>query len=252
MENFNAERVTNEIIDFIRDYYKKNNLKGAVLGISGGKDSGVVAGLFAKALGGENVLGLTLPCHSQSEDRTDAKLVAEKFGFELLNHDLTSVYDAFKEQLALNGEFDGTQTKDADINLKPRLRMATVYYYAALYSKLKKGTYIVAGTSNKCEMYVGYFTKGGDNTNDIAVLEDLTVDEVIEIGKYIGVPDKVLFKTPSDGLSNQSDEDKLGVKYKDIAAHMNGEEVDPEVEAKIEKLHNGCAHKFNHPSYKVR
>lgn len=248
MKDFNVEKVTNEIIEFIREYYKKNNLKGVVLGISGGKDSGVVAGLFSLALGSENVLGITMPCHSKSEDASDAKLVSDYYGFELINHDLTSVYDSFKNELEYNDE---VLLKDADINIKPRLRMATLYYYAALYSKLKKGIYLVAGTSNKCEMYVGYFTKGGDNSNDISILEDLTVDEVIEIGKYINVPEKVLFKTPSDGLSNQSDEDKLGVTYKNIAKVMNGEELDQNEKEKIERLHVLSLHKFNKPVYRL-
>ena len=87
---FNAQEHATKIIDFIRDYYQKNNLGGVVLGISGGKDSGVVAGLFAKAIGPENVIGVTLPCHSKSQDATDAVLVAEKFGFKLINLDLTS------------------------------------------------------------------------------------------------------------------------------------------------------------------
>ena len=128
--------------------------------------------------------------------------------------------------------------------------MASVYYLAALYSELKGGTYIVAGTGNKCELYVGYFTKGGDSTFDIGVINDYTVDEVIKIGEYLGVPDQVIHKTPSDGLSGMSDEDKLGVSYKDIASYMNGGVLPEEVKTKIEKLHNGSKHKFNIPMYK--
>jgi NAD+ synthase len=128
--------------------------------------------------------------------------------------------------------------------------MSSVYYLAALYSAIQGGTYIVAGTSNKCELYVGYFTKGGDNSFDIGVINDYTVSEVIEIGKYIGVPEQVLYKTPSDGLSNMSDEDKLGVKYSDIEKYMNNEELDSEISKKILRLHNNSQHKFNTPIYK--
>jgi NAD+ synthase len=92
---FNVEKVTNEIIEFIRDYYKNNNLKGAVIGISGGKDSGVVAGLFAKAIGSENVVGIWMPCHSKEEDKENAKLVADTFGFKLIDIDLTDTYDNY-------------------------------------------------------------------------------------------------------------------------------------------------------------
>ena len=248
---FDAEKVTNEIIEFIRDYYKKNNLKGAVLGVSGGKDSGVVAGLFAKALGPENLVGLTLPCHSKEADAKDAKLVAEKFGFELLNIDLTSTFDSFHKEIEKLGDFTSEELKNSDINLKPRLRMASVYYMAALLSAIKGGTYIVPGTSNACELYVGYFTKGGDNVFDIAPIYNLTVEEVIKVGEVLGVPEKVLYRTPDDGISGLSDEDKLGVKYADIGALLRGKEIPSEELEKIEKLHRGSLHKFNIPKYEL-
>ncbi len=250
MKRFNAKKETENIIKFIKEYFEKNNLKGVVLGISGGKDSAVVAALFARALGSENVLGVTLPCHSEVSDKSDAKLVADKYGFELLNIDLTNVYDSFVSEINKLGNFSEENLLNSNINIKPRLRMSSVYYLAALYSSLKGGTYVVAGTSNKCELYVGYFTKGGDSTYDIGTLNDYTVDEVIKIGEYLEVPEKVLYKTPSDGLSNKTDEDKLGVKYKDIASYMNGEEVSEEAKLKIEKLHKGSLHKFNIPVYK--
>ena len=246
---FNAKKEVENIVKFIQDYYKKNNLKGVVLGISGGKDSAVVAALFTKALGKENVLGVTLPCHSEKTDKTDAIKVAEKFGFELINLDLTPCYDAFqKEVYKLDGIKEG-YLKNSTINLKPRLRMSSVYYLAALYSEIKGGTYIVAGTSNKCELFVGYFTKGGDSTHDIAVINDYTVDEVIKIGEYLDVPDEVIHKVPSDGLSNQTDEEKLGVKYSDVAKYINNEELDEKTKEKIEKLHKNASHKFNIPKY---
>lgn len=248
---FNAEIETKKIIEFIRKYYKENNLGGAILGISGGKDSGVVAALMVEALGRENVIGVTLPCHSKEEDRIDAKLISDYYGFELINFDITSTYDTFKDELNKLGTFKEEETKNSDINIKPRLRMATLYYLAALYSAINKKTYLVAGTSNKCELYVGYFTKGGDNVNDISTIADFTVDEVIKIGEYLRVPEKVLYKKPNDGLSNQTDEDKLGVKYKDIAKYMEDENsVDKEIGKKIKKLHDNNQHKFNIPTYR--
>ena len=246
---FDVEKEVNGIITFIRDYFEKSHLKGVVLGISGGKDSGVVAGLFSLALGPENVVGITMPCHTKDECADDAKLVAERFGFELINVDLSSSFDAYKEEIAKLGIPDEAMLKNSDINLKPRLRMATNYYIAAYYSALKGGTYIVAGTSNLCELFVGYFTKGGDSTYDIGVLNNFTVDEVIAIGEYIGVPDKVIHKVPNDDLSDLTDEDKLGVKYADIAAYMRGETLPEEIARKIEKLHNSAAHKFHIPTY---
>jgi len=248
---FDPKRETEKIIEFIRNYYKKNNLGGVILGISGGKDSGVVAGLFTKALGKENVIGVTMPCHSKSEDKTDAKLVSDYYGFELINFDITNTFDTFKNELKNLGEFNEEETLNSDINLKPRLRMSTLYYLAALYSALRGKTYLVAGTSNKCELFVGYFTKGGDSVHDISVLADLTVEEVIKIGEYIKVPERVLYKKPNDGLSNKTDEDKLGVKYNDIASYINDENsVDKSVGEKIKKLHNNNLHKFNIPTYR--
>lgn len=248
---FCAKKETEKIIEFIRNYYKENNLKGVILGISGGKDSAVVAGLFAKAIGSENVIGVTMPCHSTEEDKIDAKLISDYYNFELINFDITNTFDTFKEQLFYLGNFTNQELKNSDINLKPRLRMATLYYLAALYSNIKGGTYIVAGTSNKCELYVGYFTKGGDSVHDISLLADLTVEEVIEIGKYLNVPEKVLYKKPNDGLSNQSDEEKLGVSYSDIAKYMEDKNsVNKNIANKIEKLHKNNAHKFNIPTYR--
>ena len=129
--------------------------------------------------------------------------------------------------------------------------MSTLYYLASLYSSIRGKTYIVAGTSNKSELYVGYFTKGGDSVHDIAVIADFVVDEVIKIGEYIKVPSKVLYKTPDDGLSNLTDEDKLGVKYSDIEKFLNDENsVSLEIADRIRKLHNNNLHKFNIPTYR--
>lgn len=250
-KEFNAEKEVNNIVKFVRDYYEKNKLGGAILGISGGKDSGIVAGLLTLALGKENVIGVTLPCHSRSQDKSDAKLVSDHYGFELINFDITSTFDTFKKELQNLGNFTDEEVKNSDINLKPRLRTSTLYYLAALYSALRGKTYLVAGTSNKCELYVGYFTKGGDSVHDIALIADYTAPEVIQIGEYLRVPKEVLYKTPDDGLSNQSDEDKLGVKYSDIALYMEDPSlVETSTRTKIKKLHNGSLHKFNIPTYR--
>lgn len=250
MKNFDAKKETEKIVEFIRNYYRENKVDGAIIGISGGKDSGVVAGLFTKALGKENVIGVTMPCHSKDEDRADARLISDFYGFELLNFDITNTFDSFKTELKSLGDFSSDDTKNSDINLKPRLRMSTLYYLGALFSSVRKKTYLVAGTSNKCELYVGYFTKGGDSVSDISMLADLTVDEVIKVGEYLQVPEKVLYKKPNDGLSNQTDEEKLGVKYSDIASFMEDENsVDAKTREKIRKLHENNLHKFVIPTY---
>lgn len=251
IKKFNPSKQIDNICLFIRKYYKQNRLKGAVLGISGGKDSAVVAGLFVKALGKENVVGLTLPCHSNEKDRKDAKRVADYFGFELLNIDLTSVYDSFiKEASKLNIMDLGNSIEEFNVNLKPRLRMSTCYYMAALLSKQRNGIYLVAGTSNACELYVGYFTKGGDSVHDISVLANLTVDEVVAIGEELGIPDDIIHKTPSDGISLKSDEEKMGIKYKDVECIIKNRKVSKASKNRIEELHKRNAHKFKIPTYK--
>lgn len=251
MKHFNAKEETEKVIEFIQNYYKENHLGGVILGISGGKDSGVVAALFAKALGSENVIGVRLPCHSKEEDKIDAKLVSDYYGFQLIDFDITKTFDTFKSELTKLGTFTLEEVKNSDINLKPRLRMSTLYYLAALYSAVYKKTYLVAGTSNKCELYVGYFTKGGDSVHDISPIADFTVEEVIKIGEYLKVPEKVLYKTPDDGLSNQTDEEKLGVTYQEIADYMEDEtSVNKEIASKIDHLHRSNLHKFHIPTYK--
>jgi len=244
---FDAKLEVEKVCDFVRDYYQKNNLTGAIIGISGGKDSAVVAALLCKALGPENVFGLSLPCHSKEDDYLDAKLLSDHYGFPLLKFDLTTTYDSFIEEVKKTGS-DATWD-NANQNLKPRLRMSTLYYFASSLSQNGK-RYIVAGTSNKSELFVGYFTKGGDSTHDIDLIADFTVSEVIKIGEVLGVPEKVLYKAPSDGLSGKTDEDKLGVTYKQIEDYINNQEQDPIVQEKVKRLHDNAHHKFNIPTYR--
>ena len=243
---FDAKKEIENIICFIKDYYNKNNLSGCVIGISGGKDSAVVSALMVKALGKDNVIGLTLPCYSNQKDMKDAQKLSDYYGFKLLNIDLTNTFDAFKEEVLKLGNYKEEDYINSDINLKPRLRMASLYYMAALLSSVNKKNYLVVGTSNKCELYVGYFTKGGDNVCDISPIGDYTVSEVIALGEELKVPKEILYKAPSDGLSGKTDEDNLGVTYNDIEKHMTGEILND----KIIKLHNANLHKFNIPMYK--
>ncbi len=243
----NAEEQVRKVTEFIQNYFKENNLGGVIIGISGGKDSAVALALFVKALEKENVIGITLPCHSNEQDKIDAIKLADFYGIKLLNIDLTSTYDTFTEEAMKLEEF--IVSEDSEINLKPRLRMASLYYVAQMLSLRDNKRYIVAGTGNKCEEYVGYFTKGGDSVSDIKVLADFTVEEVYQLGEVLQVPKDILYKTPSDGLSGKSDEEKLGVKYSDIAKVINGEEVAEEIANRIKEMHNKNQHKFVIPTY---
>ena len=254
---FNVIEVTQKIIDFIRDYYAKYNLKGAVIGISGGKDSAVVAALFTKALGSENVVGLWLPCHSRDEDKKDAYLLSQELGFKLHEFDLTKLYDSYVEQIKAQNDVKDEDLIDANINIKPRLRMTTLYYYASMLSKINQGGYLVCGTSNNAETFVGYFTKGGDNVCDIQVIKELFVDEIIEIGDYLQIPYHICHKTPDDGLSGLSDEEKLGFSYADVKKVAleieNGiidNTVNKETKEKILAKHRDNFHKYHIPTYR--
>ena len=106
LKKFNVKLEVDNIIRFIRKYYKENNLHGVILGISGGKDSAVVASLFTKALGSDKVIGVTLPCHSKEEDKIDAKLISDYYGFKLINFDITTIFDSFKDALKNLGNFE--------------------------------------------------------------------------------------------------------------------------------------------------
>ncbi len=257
--NFNVEEVTEKIIEDIRDYYSNNHAKGAIIGVSGGKDSAVVASLLVKALGKDNVEAFWLPCHSKDTDKKDAITVCESLGIKLHEHDLTGIYDQLVLDAKKNNKIDDNELlKDANINIKPRLRINILYYYAAYYSALKKGLYLVCGTSNKSELYVGYFTKGGDNVCDIAPIKHLYVDEVIKVGDYLGmVPKNIIHKTPDDGLSGKSDEEKLGFSYDDVkkvsleeeTGRIN-EELSDEIRKKIILKHKNNLHKFSVPTFR--
>lgn len=240
-----------KVIRFIQEYYHDHGLSGCVLGISGGKDSAVVAGLMCKALGSDNVIGLTLPCHSRKDDRVDAKKISDHYGFKLYNIDLTNVFDEMRREFLREIDFSFDDSKNSDINLKPRLRMASCYYMAVLLTEMTGLKYLVVGTSNKCEIYVGYLTKGGDTVCDIAPIANFSVSEVIELGRILDVPEEILKKAPSDGLSGMTDEDKLGIKYSDIEKYMrDGMTGDKDVDMKIIKMHDSSRHKFEIPTYK--
>ena len=201
---FNTEKVTAEVIQWIKNWFEENG-KGcnAVLGISGGKDSSIVAALCVEALGKDKVYGILMPNGVQA-DINDSLALVNHLGIKYYICNIKDAYDSTVKSLIESGVEISEQTK---INLAPRLRMTTVY----AFSQSLNGR--VANTCNLSEDWVGYSTRYGDAAGDFSPLAGLTVQEVKKIGKYLGLPIDLVDKTPSDGLCGSSDEDKLGFTY---------------------------------------
>lgn len=224
---FNAEKVKNDIVLWIRDWFEKNG-KGckAVIGISGGKDSSVVAALCTEALGKENVIGVMMPNGEQFDIDVSKKLV-EHLGIESVTVNIKDAYEGMVGELMKSFEaFDG----QAKVNLPPRLRMAALY----AVSQTVNGR--VANTCNLSEDWVGYSTKYGDMAGDFSPLSHLTVQEVKAVGRECGLPSMFVDKVPIDGLCGYTDEDNLGFTYAVLDKYIReGVCEDPETKAKIDR-----------------
>ncbi len=193
-----------KIISWIRRQVKAAGVKGIVMGLSGGVDSAVVAALVRQAVGKKRLLVLILPCHSQKQDLEDAGLVAKKLGIRTKTVGLSKVYDNLIKILP-------KANKLAQANLKPRLRMLTLYYFA------NKLNYLVCGTGNKSELLCGYFTKHGDGATDILPIGDLLKKEVKTLAKELGIPTHIINKPPTAGLwLGQTDEGEMGLTYNEL------------------------------------
>jgi NAD+ synthase len=208
METFDAKKVKNQVVEWIRDWFEENGRGcNAVIGISGGKDSSVVAGLCAEALGKDRVIGVTMPNGVQKDISDSMRLIAH-LGIRSCNVNIGETCEALtkavREQLDTLGAPVSNQTT---INMPPRLRMTTLY----AISQSLNGR--VANTCNLSEDWVGYSTRYGDAAGDFSPLGGLTVREVIAIGKELGLPVDLVEKTPSDGLCGKTDEDNLGFTY---------------------------------------
>ncbi len=201
---FDAKKVTADAVKWVQEWFEENG-KGcnAVVGISGGKDSSVVAALCVAALGKDRVYGVLMP-NGEQKDIADAKQLVEHLQIPFYISNIEKSYEAVIESMSLSGIEMSEQTK---INLAPRLRMATLY----AYSQSLNGR--VANTCNLSEDWVGYSTRYGDAAGDFSPLAHLTVQEVLEVGRELGLPENLVAKTPSDGLSGMCDEDKLGFTY---------------------------------------
>jgi len=220
MRSLDIDKIKLDIQEWIKNYISSAKADGVVIGLSGGIDSSVTASLCVSALGKEKVIGISLPCESIPQDFEDAKLIADQLGIELIKIDLTPLFSEFKESVIASLEetqftlinVEEDMWKDnilALANVKPRLRMTTLYYIGQ-----SLGLYLVAGTGNRTEMAIGYFTKYGDGAVDFEPLGDLYKCEVRELAKHFNIPEKIIKKPPSAGLwKGQTDEDEIGISY---------------------------------------
>jgi NAD+ synthase len=232
----NCEELTNKLTNFICSKVEEANAKGVVLGLSGGIDSSLVATLCVKALGNDKVLGVIMPeKNSNPQDKEHAELLANQLGIKYTVSDITDILKSFGAGGYIpTKEFD----KMADGNLKPRIRMCILYYFA------NKNNLLVAGTSNKSEIYMGYGTKYGDLGSDFLLIGNLFKTEVRELSKYLGVPDEIINKAPSAGLwKGQTDEKELGITYElldkvllAIEQNKEKEDISKELTVPIEKI----------------
>lgn len=194
------------IKSWLYEYFESSRTKKVVLGISGGKDSTVVAKILVDVLGAENVFGMLMP-NGEQKDIDDSIRVAELLGikYEIVN--IKPVYDA---ELAILGDV----SEEARINIAPRVRMMTLYTYGQTHG------YRVAGTGNLSEISLGYFTKFGDGGHDFNIIRNFTSLEVMRIGEELGLPFELVYKTPADGLSGKSDEERLGITYIEMHKYL--------------------------------
>jgi NAD+ synthase len=227
------------LVTWIRQEVKDANLKGCIIGLSGGIDSAVAAALVKKAVG-NNCLALIMPVKSNPKDKQDALLVAKKIGIKTHTVELDKTYLELNKNIVasklVNTKLDSY--KLAMSNSKARLRMTTLYQFGQSLG------YMVIGTDNAAEWYTGYFTKYGDGGVDLVPLINLTKGEVFEAAKILGIPQSIIDRKPTAGLvSNVYDEDELKVTYKEIDAFLLGKKINPKSKTRLVYLNKISEHK---------
>lgn len=221
-------------VQFIKDQVFRSGLKGAVVGISGGLDSAVVAALCVRALGKDNVIGIWMPAYSQTIHAEDSAKLAKSIGLTLITVDLSEAYDhvnvAIERHLIMSDKTKG--------NTKARLRMTALYAFAN-----QKG-YLVAGTDNASEIYVGYSTKGGDALADFMPLATLTKTQMRILAVHLGIPQSIITKPPSADLwEGQTDEQEMGFSYEQLDRYILTGDTDAEAKKRIDYMHRISEHK---------
>lgn len=223
---FNAEKIKNDCVEWIRDFFKNNGPDcNAVIGISGGKDSSVAAALCVEALGKDRVIGVLMPCGDQHDIDMAYKLV-NHLG---IKHHVVNIKDAVD---GLIGSIPIELSTQSRVNLPPRIRMTTLYAVSQCYNGR------VVNTCNLSEDWVGYSTRYGDAAGDFSPMCNLTVQEVKAIGRVLGLPDDLVDKVPIDGLCGKTDEDNLGFTYAELDRYIRTGEIEDEAKkARIDHLH---------------
>jgi len=247
MRELNYEKLVLDIQNWIRNYVKSANAENIIVGLSGGIDSAVTAALCTKALGNKNVFGLGLPCGSISQDLEDAKIVAKSLEIDFAILDLNPVHEKFLNIIGPNYK----RNHLANANLKPRLRMTALYFYGQT-----KGKSLIAGTSNRAELAIGYFTKYGDGATDFEPMASLYKQEVRKLSKILSIPKRIITKPPSAGLwAGQTDEGEIGLTYDIIDEilyridyNMNFDGLNDEDVQKVRELMGAARHKLKMPS----
>lgn len=235
------ESLAKRLSNWIENKVTEAKAKGVVLGLSGGIDSAVVA-ILCKKVFFKNTLALVMPCHNINKDIEDALGLVKKFNISYKIIDLSEIYDSFISLLEIKEK--KANFKLAKANIKPRLRMITLYYFA------NKLNYLVIGTGNKSELMVGYFTKYGDGGVDILPLGNLLKSQIIELAEYLEIPQKIIQKPPSAGLwEGQTDEGEMGISYDQLDKYIKTGQLDNQgVEEKIQKKIILSKHKRNTPA----
>lgn len=242
--NVDIQNKAEEIILWLKEQLEKTRTKGFVLGLSGGIDSSVVAGLIKKACPTHS-LGVIMPAGNISSDKDDAVKCAEAFDLSYVEVALGNYRENLFSDVKAVLSVEGAEIRDEQMtkgNIGARLRMTTLY---AIGNSLN---YLVVGTDNAAETYTGYFTKYGDGGVDLAPIAHISKGDVYKLGAYLGVPESILNKPPSAGFfEDQTDEKEMGVSYNTIDAYLNGETIPEADKAIIERLHRISEHKRQLP-----